>query len=118
LEHAAGQHDREVGRQNRHHAADDEQQQPRINRRLAADAVGQRPEEHLAQRQADKQRGDHELGVVGPGRAQLAANLLQGRQHDVDRQRNQGNDQRRERNEFAEAELRAGARQGTNTKGS
>ncbi len=53
--------------------------------------------------------------TVGPGRAQLAADLLQGRQHDVDRQRDQGHDQRRKRNEFAEAELRAGARQGTNT---
>ena len=84
LQHPAGQHGREPGREDRDQAADDEQGDAGEYRRLAADAVGYRAPDQLADGEAEEQRRDDHLRVVFVGDAEVAADRRQGRQHGVD----------------------------------
>ena len=63
---------------------------------LAPDAVGERPEEHLAEPEPQEQGRDDELDVVRARGAQVAADLLQRRQHRVGRKREEKSGGRRE----------------------
>ena len=69
-------------------------------RRAAAEAVGERPEDELRHTEADHVGGDDELPLVLVGHAQILAHVGQGGQHDVDGQRIERHEGSDEGNEF------------------
>ena len=66
----------------------------------ASDAVGERAKENLAEPKPQEHRRDDELDIVPAGRAEVAADLRQRRQHRVDRERDERHQQGDEANEF------------------
>ena len=78
LGHAADDHGFEARRPNGNQAPDTEQPDAEQQDRLAAQAVGQRPEQHLRQRHAEHERPDDELAVVVVGGGEFLADQRQG----------------------------------------
>ena len=75
---------------------------------LRPGAVRQRPEEKLTGGEAQKDRRDDELHVVAVHYPEVFADGRKRRQHPVDRQRPERNQQRDERNELARTKGRGG----------
>ena len=89
LQHAPGGEGGDVVGQRAAERRQREQRQPGVQRRLAAEAVGQRPPDQLAAGHADEEAGQREFGAAG-GRGQIPLQRRERGQIHVDRERADG----------------------------
>ncbi len=104
LQHAGGEQHEEASREVGDEPADRIDDETREQRRLSADPVGNWPPDELSERETQQIRRDDELPLVVAACAEIASDLRQCRQHDVDRKSRQRHQPREERDELAERE--------------
>ena len=109
LQEAAREHGRVTPGSHGQQATEHEQPQADVHSRLSTEAVGERPIQELSQPKPQEQRGNHQLAGVFPLHAELAADLSQGGQHGVDRQRRRGHQHGHQQRKFAGRQCLDGA---------
>ena len=107
LQKSTGEHRRVAPRGHGQQAPQHEQPESNVHAGLPAETVRQRTVGDLPERKSQEQRGYHQLSVVFPHYAKIAADLGQGGQHGVNGQRRHGRQHRHHQDELARRKLPA-----------